>query len=51
MTLDISFFTAEHAGADVDQWRRRDVDHALHDKDMGTPPADRSRSVARPPCP
>ncbi|MEQ1702449.1 MAG: molybdopterin-dependent oxidoreductase, partial [Ilumatobacteraceae bacterium] len=36
MTLDISFFTAD--AADVDQWRRRDVD-----KDYGTPPADRSR--------
>ena len=43
MTLDISFFTAERADADVDQWRRRNVDHDRHDHDMGTPPADRSR--------
>ena len=37
MTLDISFFTAERAGHDHEH------DHAFHDHDMGTPPADRSR--------
>ncbi|MGB8861245.1 MAG: formate dehydrogenase subunit alpha [Ilumatobacteraceae bacterium] len=37
MTLDISFFTAERTG------HGHDHDHAVHDHDMGTPPANRSR--------
>ena len=49
MTLDISFFTAEHhgdAGHDHDAAR---FNKAVFAKDMGTPPADRSRLAWRSP--